>query len=87
MEVESEMSKGERMQAHTERDGDDGFSLRNTSATEEKENGTHCVPNLEEAFPIEIYTDERITEFDQAEDELAAELKREILAIREKERR
>jgi hypothetical protein len=39
-----------------------------------------------DTFPIEIYTNERIAEFDQAEAEaeLAAELKREILAIREK---
>jgi hypothetical protein len=39
-----------------------------------------------DTFPIEIYTNERIAEYDpaEAEAEWAAELKREILAIREK---
>jgi hypothetical protein len=34
--------------------------------------GTRCVPNCEEALPTGIYADEHITEFDQAEVELAA---------------
>ena len=77
--MESEMSKGERMRTHTERTEGDDLAVRNSSAKGEKENGTQCVPNLEELLPIEIYTDERIAEFDQAEAELAAVLKRGIL--------
>ena len=47
MEVGSEMSKGERMRAHTERTEGDDFSVRNSSAKGENENSTHCVLNLE----------------------------------------
>lgn len=86
MKVESEMSKGERMRTHTEKAEGDVRVVQNFSAKEEMEKGTQCVPNLEETFPIEIYTDERIAEFDQAKAELAVALKREILAIREKGR-
>jgi hypothetical protein len=38
--IGSEMAKGERPE------GDD-LAVRNSSAKGEKENGTHCVPNLE----------------------------------------
>ena len=79
MEVGSEMSKGERMESHTERTNGDDLSARNSSAKGGNEKGTHCVPNLKEPLPIEIYTDERIAEFDQAEAELAELLKPGIL--------
>ncbi len=74
--IGSEMSKGERMRTHTKRTEGDDLAVRNSSAEGEMENSTHCVLNLEETLPIEIYTDERIAEFDQAEAELAAVLKR-----------
>ena len=41
------MSKGERMETHTERTESDNLSARNSSAKEENENSTHCVLNLE----------------------------------------
>ena len=53
--------------------------LKRMQKTRELEFGTHCVPNLEKTLPIKFYTDERITEFDQGETELAAVLKRGIL--------
>jgi hypothetical protein len=84
-EVESEMSKGERMKTHTGKTGGDDLSVGNSSAKEEKENSTQCVLNLEEALTVEIYTNERIAEFDQAEAELAALLKGEIPATIETE--
>ena len=64
------------MRTHTESTEGDDRAVRNSSATGQKENSTHCVLNLEETLSIEIYTDERIAEFDQAEAELAAVLKR-----------
>ena len=67
------------MRTHTERTEGDDRAVRNSSDKGENENSTQCVLNLEETLPIEIYTDERIAEFDQAEAELAAVLKCGIL--------
>ena len=48
--------------------------LKTPQKTREPEFGTRCVPNLKKSFTIEIYTDERIAEFNQTEVELAAEI-------------
>ncbi len=67
----SELSKGEGMEP--------------TQLNEQSTSISESIPlGASDTFPIEIYTNERIAEFDQAEAELAAELKREILAIRKK---